>query len=381
MTTVLVRYAEIGLKGKNRRDFEHQLMANIQTKLGLAKSNLKLENKQIIVSLTNKSKLNQLKQVFGIAWFAPVQACPSQLPAISKLAGKIAKAEIKSTHTFAVRASRADKQLSFTSQDIAKKVGEVVRKLTKAKVDLSRPDKTIYISASKTQTYIFAQKLPGPGGLPVGSSGKVLSLISGGFDSIAASYLLAKRGASVDFLHFHVFPEAAKVMQTKIKAITHQLSAVTLSQQLFLASYLPFQMAIIDLDNRQEKHELVVFRRLMVRVGEVLAQKHGYQALVLGDSLGQVASQTMENIAAVDQAVDLPIFRPLIGMDKQEIIDLVRKLDLEKTTNLAYKDCCSIISRHPATRANLSKIKQLEAIINLNQITKTIVNHVEIINL
>ena len=381
MTTILVRYAEIGLKGKNRRDFEHRLMANIQTKLGLAKSNLKLENKQIIVSLSDKADLHQLKQVFGIAWFAPVQACPSQLLAISKLAGKIAKAEIKSTHAFAIRASRADKQLSFTSQDIAEKVGEAVRKLTSAKVDLSRPDKTVYISASKAQTYIFTQKLPGPGGLPIGSSGKVLSLLSGGFDSIAASYLLAKRGASVDFLHFHVFPKAAKVMQTKIKAITHQLSAITLSQQLFLASYLPFQMAILDLDKRHEKHELVVFRRLMVRVGEVLAQKHGYQALVLGDSLGQVASQTMENIIAVDQAVNLPIFRPLIGLDKQEIIDLVRKLNLEKTTNQPYKDCCSIISSHPATKANLKKVELIEKQINIQKITHETLQQTQIINL
>ncbi|MCG2691745.1 tRNA 4-thiouridine(8) synthase ThiI, partial [Microgenomates group bacterium] len=160
-----------------------------------------------------------------------------------------------------------------------------------------------------------------------------------------------------------------------------KLKFFTLSQKLFLASYIPFQMKVLDLDRRDEKQELVVYRRLMVRVGEEIAKKYDYQALVLGDSLGQVASQTMENICAVDQAVNLPLFRPLIGMDKKDIIDLVRQIGLESETNKPYKDCCSLISTHPATRANLAKIQIIEKSIKIETITKAIVNHAAVITL
>jgi thiamine biosynthesis protein ThiI len=380
MVKIIVRYAEIGLKGKNRSVFENQLVKNIIRSLNLNRSQVQLRQKQII--LTVKSNLiNQsivkLQQVFGIAWFAPVYETATNLEEISKIAVKLAE----KSRSFAVRATRADKNLPFTSQDIAVKVGDRVRKAVNAKVDLKNPQTTIYITANSDKTYLYSEKIPGPGGLPVGTSGKVLSLLSGGFDSIISSYLMAKRGAQVDFLHFHVFPDSAKVLTTKIKTIVDRLSQSTFSEKLFLAGYSPFQMAVLGLKTRQAKYELVVFRRLMVKVAEKLAQKYNYQALVLGDSLGQVASQTMDNIIAVDQAVEIPIFRPLIGLDKIEIIDLVKKLNLEKTTNLPYKDCCSIISTHPATKANPEKIRLIEKNINSDKIISAIVKNISLVNL
>jgi len=383
MTLILIRYAEIALKGKNMVDFENQLISNIQKTLGIKKNQINKQNKQIVLSVSSssidKTKL-KLAQVFGIAWFAPVQTCLSQLDKISKLALQLAKKTIKSSDSFAIRATRADKTLAFTSQELEIKIGDQIRKATKAKVNLSHPDKTIFISASKLKTYIYTEKISGPGGLPVNTSGKVLSLLSGGFDSIAASYLMAKRGAQVDFLHFHVFPDQKPVLKSKINTIVNKLSECTLSNHLFLTGYAPFQMAVLDLDKRLQRHELVVFRRLMARVGDSLAKKHNYQALVFGDSLGQVASQTMENITAVDQAVDIPIFRPLIGMDKLEIINLVKHIGLEKTTVLPYKDCCSIISSHPATRANLEKVTQIEENINIGKLVKQIASEADMID-
>ncbi len=382
MSKILIRYAEIGLKGKNRQDFERQLAKNICHSLNLKPNQVKIEQKQLLLqiksNLINQS-IAKLKQIFGIAWFSPIEEVATDMKKINSLALRLVKNQ--KFNTFAIKATRTDKNLAFISQDIAIKVGDSVRKTTKTKVNLNNPDLTIYISAGKRKTLIFTQKISGPGGLPVGSSGKVLSLISGGFDSIISSYLLAKRGAQVDFLHFHVFSHEKKVLQSKINTIIKQLSQSTLSKKLFLASYTPFQMAVLDLKNRQARHELVVFRRLMVKIGEELAKQHGYQALVLGDSLGQVASQTMENIVAVDQAVNIPIFRPLIGMDKKDIIDLVKQLNLEKTTNLPYKDCCSIISTHPATRANLNKVKLLEEQINIKEVINEIINQTQIINL
>jgi len=382
MQKILIRYAEIGLKGNNRVVFEKQLISNIAQSVDIPKSQIDLQRKQLVLQVKPAS-INQtiakLKLVFGIAWFAPVTEVKSNLTSIKAQAVKLA--ELEKFDSFAIRASRADKRLPFTSQDIAIKAGSDVAVASKAKVDLKSPDLVIYISANKEKTLLYTQKLPGAGGLPVGSSGKVLSLLSGGFDSIVSSYLLAKRGARVDFLHFHVFPDSDRVLNTKIKTIVDKLSTSTLSQRLLLASYTPFQMAVLDLANRDLKHELVVFRRLMVKVGEKLALKHGYQALVLGDSLGQVASQTMENIVAVDQVVDLPIFRPLIGMDKVDIIDQVKDLDLESTAVEAYKDCCSIVSKTPATRANLNKVKSIEEHINIAKIIDEIVNQIQIINL
>jgi len=366
MVNILVHYAEIGLKGGNRGIFENQLIKNIKIALKNPSLQIIKAQKQIVISGGNIN-LAKLKTVFGIAWFASVTSVDNNQPAIAAAVLKISEPK----KTFAVRAHH--------HLEVA--IGDIIRTKKKIKVDLSNPQQTIYIKEFNHQALIFNQKIPGPGGLPVGTSGKVLCLLSGGFDSIAAAYLLAKRGAQVDFLHFHVFPDEKKVLASKIMAITRKLKNFTLSQKLYLASYIPFQLKVLDLGRQDEKQELVVYRRLMVKAGEAIAKECGYQALVLGDSLGQVASQTLENICAVDQAVDIPIFRPLIGMDKKDIIDLVRQIGLESETNKPYKDCCSLISTHPATRANLAKIQMIEKSIKIEAIIKEIVKNVSVITL
>ncbi len=364
MTDILVRYSEIGLKGGNRKLFEDQLVKNIRLALGSNLIQVIKEYKQFIVK-AQKPALEQLQRVFGIAWFVPVAIVANNQKEIVGAALKL----VKPGKSFAVRAHH----------DLEVSLGEIIRIKKKLKVDLDNPGQTIYVVEAGKQAYVFNQKISGPGGLPVGTSGRVLCLLSGGFDSVAAAYLLAKRGAQVDFLHFHVFTDAKPVLKSKIKTIADHLKQFTLSQRLYLAGYLPFQMKVLDLaDTRQE---LVIFRRLMVRVGEELAKKFHYQALVLGDSLGQVASQTMENIAAVDNAVDIPIFRPLLGMDKNETINLVRKIGLEAVVNQPYKDCCSIIAAHPSTRADLAKIAKIETEIKIDEIIKTTTDDTQVVNL
>ena len=379
MAKILVRYAEIGLKGGNLSYFENKLIKNIKLSLG-SKVTVEKQRKQFLVTvpsnLINQS-ITKLQNIFGIAWLANVKETKTDLKDIASIAVKLAG----KPKSFALRVSRVDKNIDLTSQDVAIKVGDKVRLATKAKVKLNNPELEVFINLNKNYTHLYTKKIPGPGGLPVGTSGKVLSLLSGGFDSIAASYMLAKRGARVDFLHFHVFNDQKKVLDSKIKTISDKLSKFTLSKNLHLASYSPFQLSVLDLEKNLQKQELVVFRRLMVKVGESLAKKHGYQALILGDSLGQVASQTMENIVAVDQAVDIPIFRPLIGMDKKDIITLVSTLDLEKEAIKPYKDCCSIVSKSPTTKANLEKIKSIEKRIDLSHLVKTILKDVQITNL
>ena len=379
MKKILIRYAEIGLKGGNLNYFENKLVKNIKLALG-GDVTLEKLRKQFVVALPDSKlalALESLKKVFGIAWFAEIHETNSNLEDISKRAIKL----IGRPKSFAIRASRSDKRLPFSSQDIAVKVGSLIQTATNAKVDLKNPATSIYITAGKDKTFLYTNKFEGSGGLPVGTSGKVLSLLSGGFDSIAASYLLAKRGAQVDYLHFHIFNDHKKVLDSKIQTIVNKLSDYTLSQTIHLASYSPFQMNVLGLDRSSQPHELILFRRLMARVGEELADKLGYQTLVFGDSLGQVASQTMENIVAVDQAVDIPILRPLIGMDKKSIIKLVQEIDLETESIQPYQDCCSLVSKTPATKANPEKISALEEKININQITHEIVKQTKTISL
>lgn len=363
---VLLRYAEIALKGGNRRFFEDRLIKNI--KLALKNPSLQIikAQKQILIS-AGKINLTKLATVFGLAWFAPVQESANDLKSIAKIALKLTVLK----KTFAIRAHH----------DLEVALGDIIRLKKKITVDLSHPQQTIYLTEFNHQILIYNQKITGPGGLPVGTSGKILCLLSGGFDSIAAAYLLAKRGAQVDFLHFHVFPDHQKVLQSKLKTICDQLKIFTFSKTIFLAAYTPFQMAVLDLDERDVKHELVIYRRLMTKVGEKIAKKYGYQALILGDSLGQVASQTLENICAVDEAVKIPIFRPLIGTDKKDIVNLVRQLGLEVATNEPYKDCCSLISTHPATTADLPVIQSLEKRIKIDEIISQIIQDVQIVNL
>ena len=274
MTDILIRYAEIGLKGKNRSMFEDQLAVNIKLALKGRPIQLIKQYKQFILK-ADKTALKKLKAVFGIAWFAPVIMVRNELEAITGAALKL----IEPKKTFAVRAHH----------DLEVSLGEIIRTKKKITVDLDNPGQTIYVIEAGEKAYVHNQKIPGPGGLPVGTSGRVLCLLSGGFDSVAAAYLLAKRGAQVDFLHFHVFTDAQPVLKSKVKTIVDGLRPWTLSKKLYLTSYLPFQMAVLSLSDRDTKHELVVYRRLMVRAGEVLAEKYHYQALVLGDSLGQVA--------------------------------------------------------------------------------------------
>lgn len=380
MVQIIVRYAEIALKGGARLEFEKRLVLNIRKSLELPATAVGRERGQIVVSVSElevEEKLRKLSQVFGIAWFAQGISCPSKESSIVSAAVDLAKKELASGDTFAVRATRSDKALQFTSKDIEEMVGDAIRKKFAYKVNLSEPDKTIFISIGKNNSYLFSEKIRGLGGLPVGSSGKVLSLISGGFDSIAASFLLAKRGAKIDFLHFHVFADSEGVLDSKMPNIWNKLSSYTFSKHVFLASYIPFQMQVLELRRREERYELVVFRRLMVRVGEILAEKYGYQALVLGDSLGQVASQTMMNIVAVDRAVAIPIFRPLIGYDKVEAIDLVKAIGLEDEVNEVYKDCCSLVSTHPATRANFVKVEAIEKQLDVDGIVRQIASTTE----
>lgn len=384
MRVILIRYGEIGTKKGTRHIFEAQLRRNIMKALNLPKDRVKLHRAQFVVS-TNETEipgfLEKLKLVFGIAWYAPAIVSESKFDLICDAAIEMGINTIELGDTFGVKAKRSHKKLPFSSLQLQQTVGEAIGKATKAKVNLSSPDVRVSIAASKEGTYIYTKRYEGAKGLPVGTSGRVLSLLSGGFDSIASSYLLAKRGAQVDYLHFHIFMDKSNVMNTKIGDIVKGLTVPTIAKKLYVSSYGPFEMKVLNLDKISQRYETVIFRRLMARVGQALAKKLDYQVLVFGDSLGQVASQTMENMIAVDDAVEIPLFRPLVGYDKFEIIDIVRNIDLFDAATAEYKDCCSILSPDPIKKADLQLVKQIEDQLGLDQIVEEMVESIEEIDI
>ncbi len=308
-----------------------------------------------------------LGNVLGVAWWSEVVKVPTALDAILEAALSYSADEMRQAMTFAVRVKRATKQFEHTSQELEAIIGGALDREYGARVNLSRPDYLLHVEVTGSGTFLYTQKGRAWRGLPVGVSGRLMGLFSAGIDSAVASFLMAKRGADIELLHFHAFGRAADAHRAKVGELAGRLMRYIPRMVLHYIPYHHFQLATAGLSTYQ-RQELIVFRRFMALTAERLADERGVLGLYTGDNLGQVASQTLENLAAVDAAVGLPIFRPLIAYDKQEIIDLGIELDLDETANLAYKDCCSIVARHPATRARLDHVAEIEAKVQLDSL-------------
>jgi len=382
--TILIHYAEIALKGKNRAFFERKLLENIKGKFEEIKdARVKKLRGRIILALPQqeigKAEVKRrLKQVFGIAWFAFALRIESKLEKIKTLVKQSAQ-KISSKQTFAIRVKRADKSFPLQSSKVEQILGKLVEDITKATVNLTKPDKTLFLEINQEQTFVFWEKIKGLGGLPVGVSGKVICLFSGGIDSAVAAYLLAKRGAKPILVHFSAIP-VQKVKKNKIIKIYKKLQKYIGETKLYIIPYDYFQLSLLENSTPEvlrssprgwnPRYEVLLFRRFMRKVAEKIAQKEKAQAIVTGDSLGQVASQTLENLAIFDKGAGLPIFRPLLGYDKQEIVNLAKKIGTYQLSILPYKDCCSIIQKTPITRGKLDKIAKLEKEIEMEKIVE-----------
>lgn len=362
--TYLIHYGEIGLKGKNRKDFEFQLKRNIKAKLQLLvkELNIEIKNKYLTLDIKKRTQKEEiievLETVFGIKWFAPAQrfSRDTEIKELENEIFKRAKSKADSSRTFRIYCKRADKTFPQKSDEIEKRIGErVIKETDYNSVSLTQPQDTFSIEINPTEIFLYDEKIPGPGGLPVGSNGRVLVLLSGGIDSPVAAYMMAKRGCSIDFLHFYV-NEPDK--NSKIVRLTDQISRFTGKSRLYLAPYLPFNMAIMDVDT---EYELVLFRRFTFRVAENLCREKKIDAIATGDNLGQVASQTVENLKATNDALEeTACFRPLVGMDKEEIIKIAKLIGTYEISIEPHKDCCSIIDRHARTRVEIDRIREEE---------------------
>jgi thiamine biosynthesis protein ThiI len=316
-----------------------------------------------------------LKNVCGLVYFAPAIKTVQDMETITKLAEKIMTSGEYAT--FRVTARRTDKDFPISAQKINEDVGAAILAVTGKKVNLSNPEKTCFIDVVDKRAFLYTERIHGPGGLPVGVSGKVLSLLSGGIDSPVAAYYVMKRGAAVSFVHFHSVPYTNEASIEKVREMIEKLQVFQQKITLFLVELASIQKEVMVLT--AEKYRIILYRRFMVRIAEALAKKQRTGALLTGDSLGQVASQTLENMSVIEEAISMPLLRPLIGFDKLEIINKARAIDTYDISILPDQDCCALfVPKHPATKARLKDILSEEKKLKVDEMVQRAVANIKI---
>ena len=379
---ILIHYHEISLKGRNRPFFERALLKNI--KMSVPESAITRADilfGRIVVGLKGEADEKLIKEsvrrVFGVANFSFAFALPSDFDKLAEQAPAILKD--KNFKTFRVTAKRSDKNYPLTSQEINEKLGALIVEKLGKKVNLEKPELNCFVEVVGDAAFLYFEKEKGLGGLPVGTAGEVLSLLSSGFDSPVASWQLMRRGCRVDFIHFHSYPQTSKESQENVWEIVKVLNQYQFSSKLFLIPFLDIQKKI-SAKSEDASQRVVLYRRFMMRIAEQIAKKEGYGALVTGDSLGQVASQTLENIGVISQAAQVPIFRPLIGTNKEDIIDTARQIGTYEISSRPYDDCCSLfLPEHPETRAKLEVILEIENKLDDDKLISEAVGGMEVV--
>lgn len=371
-TVLLIHYGELALKGKNRDLFEKRLVDNIRIALGSGSDwNVRRLYGRIVVHVDDGNDIDELaqriKNVFGIANIAPAVEAKPTLESIEEAAVDIVKG--KDFESFAIRARRPEKGQSFSSQDIGIKVGAAVQVASGAKVDLTNPALTVGVIVMKQRAFVYADRIKGPGGLPVGSSGVAACLISGGIDSPVACWRMMKRGCLPLFIHFHSAPFTSNASKEKAQEIVEYLMRGQPSAKFITVPFGELQKKIVT--GVPAKYRIMLYRRFMVRIANELARKHDAKALVSGEALGQVASQTLSNLATIEDVSDMPLLRPLIGMDKQEIVDEAKRIGTFTMSIEPHDDCCSfLMPKNPVTRSTPKDLGYVERSLACGELVK-----------
>lgn len=359
---IVAHYHEVGLKGRNRSYFEEKLRQNMERALaGSGAGPVEVTSGRLLVPIDGvdpEAALDKLGRVFGLSHYSPATHVTADMDLITKVALDLAAGA--DFETFEVRAKKGNSSFEGSTQDVNVHVGQAIKDTGK-KVDLDDPDWSCFIELVHADAYVYSDKLDGPGGLPVGASGKVLSLLSGGIDSPVASWELAKRGATVEFIHFHGQPFSDPSSVRQATALATELGPWVGPTKLWLIPFGDIQAEIVK--SAPQELRVVLYRRFMMRIAEVLAKREGAEALVTGESVGQVASQTLPNIAATNIVVeDLPVLRPLVGRDKLEIERIARRIGTFDISIQPHQDCCVLfVPRHVTTRAGLSQLESAES--------------------
>ncbi len=363
----LIKYAEIGIKGKNRYLFEDALVDNAQRALDNIDGNFKVTKEYGRIYATAETSyeyeevMDALSHVFGIVGICPmiqIEDCGFDDLA-ENMIRYIEENYGEKNFTFKVMARRARKNYPMDSMEInAELGGRILDAFPNIKVDVHHPDVVFHIEI-RNHINIYSKIVPGPGGMPVGTAGKAMLLLSGGIDSPVAGYMTAKRGVVVDAVYFHAPPYTSERAKQKVVDLAKIVSKYSGPMNLYVVNFTEIQMYIYDKCPHDEL--TIIMRRYMMRIAEYFARKEGAQGLITGESIGQVASQTMQSLAATNEVCTMPVFRPVIAFDKQEIVDIALKIGTYDTSILPYEDCCTtFVAKHPVTKPNINIIKKSE---------------------
>lgn len=367
---VILHWAEIAIKGKNRSKFVTRLMQNITRLCHGLPIDIEHVHGRLWIAITEPNfpknvVLDRLRYAFGVASFSPATFVPLELDTIKETALKAVRG--LDYQTFRVTSRRAFKEQPLSSQQVDREVGAYLMEHQPRRVNLDNPEVQVYVEMIPRGAFIYTQKIAGTGGLPVGSSGKVMALMSGGIDSPVAAHRLQKRGCHVDIVHFHSHPFVSRASQEKALELAQILSRFQSKLSLTLVPFGELQRQIMLAVPPPLR--VILYRRFMLRIAGALAKTRGAKALVTGDALGQVASQTLSNLVAIDQAAPLTVLRPLIGFDKQEIISAAHALGTFETSILPDQDCCTLfVPRSPETHASLEEVLAAESVLNIQEL-------------
>ena len=380
---ILLKLGEIVLKGLNRRSFEQKLLSNVRRRLAsIGKFKVYCMQSTVYVEAEEDgadmdAAFEALKKVFGVINLSRAAACEKDKDAIVKLAVEYLRDEMESVKSFKVESKRSDKRFPMNSIQLSQYVGgELADAYPEVEVDVHNPELTVHIEVRDLAAYVHASPVPGAGGMPVGSNGVAVTLLSGGIDSPVSTYMIAKRGVRLIPIHFFSFPYTSQQAKDKVVELARLLTEYCGKMTIEVVPFTHIQEEIRD--KCPEEYFTLIMRRFMMRISQRIAEANGAKAIVTGENLGQVASQTMEAMASTQAVTHLPVLQPLIGMDKEEIVCLARKIGTFDTSILPYEDCCTVFTpRHPKTRPDLAEVAQVEAALDIDALVEEALRGIE----
>lgn len=381
---ILLKYGEIALKGLNKPLFERKLTDNIKSRLDkIGKFSVRRAQSTIYVEPLEKADMHEavsvLKKVFGIVNICPVVKCEKDLESIAETVIQCVRDNKTTEKTFKIEAKREDKAFPLNSPQICMELGgRVLDAFDDLSVDVHNPDMVVNVEI-RQQAYVYTGRERGAGGMPVGTNGRASILLSGGIDSPVAGYMIAKRGVELEAVHFHSHPYTSDRAKEKVIDLAKIMAGYCGKIKLHIVPFTQIQLDIIE--KCPENYLTVIMRRIMMRIAEKISVREKSSALITGESIGQVASQTMESLVCTDNAVSQPVFRPLIGMDKEEIVTVSKKIGTYETSILPYEDCCTIfVPKHPKTKPQLSEIIEAEkALENIDELIADAIENEELL--
>ena len=384
---ILLKLGEIVLKGLNRKSFEQKLMSNVRRRLEpIGKFRVYcLQSTVYVEALEDGADMDAafaaLKKVFGVIKLSRAAACEKDRDAIAALAIEYLREDMERVRSFKVESKRSDKSFPLTSIQLSQYVGGLLAEAyPNVQVDVHEPELTVHLEVRDLAAYVHATPVPGAGGMPVGSNGVAVTLLSGGIDSPVSTYMIAKRGVRLIPVHFFSFPYTSQQAKDKVVELGRQLTEYCGRMTLEVVPFTHIQEEIRD--KCPEEYFTLIMRRFMMRIAKRIADANGAKAVVTGENLGQVASQTMEAMASTQAVIDMPVLQPLIGMDKEELVTLARKIGTFETSILPYEDCCTVFTpKHPRTHPKLKDVEAAESALDIAALVDEAVKGIERIRL